>query len=49
MEFQILNLKNMLLKEEQKLLNKGGIKFVQNFEVGKKIKLQELRKNMTQY
>ena len=44
MEFQILNLKKMLWNEEQICLKESGIKFIQNFEVGKDKTLDQLRK-----
>ncbi len=37
-------LEKHVVERRTKLLKRGGIKFVQNFEVGKKIKLQDLRK-----
>ena len=43
MVYQTLNLKKILFKEEQKLLADSGIKFVQNFEVGKDTSLHKLK------
>ena len=44
MVFQISNLKNNVVERRTKLLKDGGIKFIQNFEVGKDATLDQLRK-----
>ena len=39
-------LEKFVVERRTKLLKEGGIKFVQNFEVGKDKVLNELKKNM---
>ena len=42
-------LEKHVVERRTNLLKESGIKFIQNFEVGKDETLKELKKNMTQY
>ena len=42
-------LEKFVVERRTNLLKKGGIKFIQNFEVGKNALLKDLKKNMMQY